>query len=75
LTALYKTQIDASRDTSKKMKAANGGLNATHRPRTLMSDLVPCACCGGSYGRRGQDRYACTTMSWAMAATPPCPRA
>ena len=35
-------------------------LNATHRPRTLLSGLLFCGCCGGSYARRGQDRYACT---------------
>jgi hypothetical protein len=42
------------------MMAKNGGLNATHRPRTLLSGLVFCGCCGGSYTRRGQDRFACT---------------
>lgn len=60
LTALYKAQIDASRDNMKKRKAANGGLNATHRPRTLLSGLVVCGCCGGTYARRGQDRFACS---------------
>lgn len=38
----------------------NGGLNATHRPRTLLSGLVFCGCCGDSYARRGQDRFTCT---------------
>jgi site-specific DNA recombinase len=60
LTALYKTQIEASRERTRGMRTRNGNLNATHRPRTLLSGLVFCACCGGSYGRRGQDRYACT---------------
>jgi hypothetical protein len=40
LTTLYKKQIDASRVAVKRMHAANGGLNATHRPRTLLSGLV-----------------------------------
>ncbi len=31
-----------------------------HRPRTLLSGLVFCGCCNGSYARRGQDRFACT---------------
>ena len=60
LTALYKKQIDGSRAAVGLMKAKNGGLNATHRPRTLLSGLLFCGCCGGSYARRGQDRYACT---------------
>jgi len=44
----------------KRSLAKNGALNATHRPRTLLSGLLFCGCCGGSYARRGQDRYACT---------------
>lgn len=52
LTALYNSQIEAA-------TARNGGLTATHRPRTLLSSLVICARCGGTYDRRGQDRYAC----------------
>jgi site-specific DNA recombinase len=60
LTALYKKQIDGSRAAVGRTKAKNGGLNATHRPRTLLSGLLFCGCCGGSYARRGQDRYACT---------------
>jgi len=60
LTTLYKKQIDGSRAAVGRMKAKNGGLNATHRPRTLLSGLLFCGCCGGSYARRGQDRYACT---------------
>jgi hypothetical protein len=60
LTGLYKEQILGSRTTVRRMMAANGGLNATHRPRPLLSGLFFCGCCGGSYARRGQDRYACT---------------
>jgi len=60
LTALYKNQIEASREGTKRSLAKNGALNATHRPRTLLSGLLFCGCCGGSYARRGQDRYACT---------------
>ncbi len=60
LTALYQKQIDGSRAATRAMMARNGGLNATHRPRTLLSGLVLCGCCGGTYARRGQDRYACT---------------
>jgi site-specific DNA recombinase len=60
LTALYRKQIEASREGMKRSLARNGGLNATHRPRTLLSGLLFCGCCGGSYARRGQDRYACS---------------
>lgn len=61
LTARYKNQTEASREGTKRSLARNGALNATHRPRTLLSGLLFCGCCGGSYARRGQDRYACTT--------------
>ena len=60
LTTLYKAQIETSREGIRSGLAANRGLNATHRPRTLLSGLLVCGCCGGSYARRGQDRYACT---------------
>ncbi|MGD9920655.1 MAG: recombinase family protein [Pseudorhodoplanes sp.] len=60
LTARYKTRIEASREGTKRSLARNGAMNATHRPRTLLSGLLFCGCCGGSYARRGQDRYACT---------------
>jgi DNA invertase Pin-like site-specific DNA recombinase len=59
LTARYKNRIEASREGTKRSVARNGALNATHRPRTLLSGLLFCGCCGGSYARRGQDRYAC----------------
>jgi DNA invertase Pin-like site-specific DNA recombinase len=60
LTGLYKKQIESSRAAVRRIAATNGGLNATHRPRTLLSGLLFCGCCDGSYARRGQDRYACT---------------
>lgn len=65
LTALYKNQIDTSRAATRAMMAKNGGLNATHRPRTLLSGLVICGCCGGTYRRRGHDRYVCTNHALA----------
>ncbi len=57
---LQETDRWFARCRGASMKAKNGGLNATHRPRTLLSGLLFCGCCGGSYARRGQDRYACT---------------
>lgn len=59
LSGLYKKQAEASRAATRTMMAKNGGLNATHRPRTLLSGLLFCGCCGGTYARRGQDRFAC----------------
>jgi len=58
LSALY--HAEASREGVKRGLARNGKLNATHRPRNLLSGLMVCGCCGGSYAKRGQDRYACT---------------
>jgi hypothetical protein len=55
LANIYANQVVASRNAVAK------ALNATHRPRTLLSGLLVCGCCGGSYARRGQDRYACMT--------------
>lgn len=60
LTGLYKKQTDGCRAAVRRIMAANGGLNATHRPRTLLSGLVFCNCCGGAYVGRGRDRFACS---------------
>ena len=65
LTAIYKKQIDGSREVTRRSMVAKG-LNATHRPRTLLSGLLVCGCCGGAYARRGQDRYACTNHALSM---------
>ena len=35
-------------------------LNGTRRPRSLLSGLVFCGCCGGPYSLRGADRFACS---------------
>ncbi len=35
-------------------------LNGAHRPRSLLSGLVFCGCCGGPYTLRGQDRFTCS---------------
>jgi len=67
LTALYKNQIESTRAAVKTLAARNGGLNATHRPRTLLSGLLFCGCCGGTYRRRGHDRYACTNHALGNA--------
>jgi site-specific DNA recombinase len=55
LAVTYAEIVTASRE------AVAQALNATHRPRTLLSGLLVCGCCGGSFARRGQDRYACMT--------------
>ena len=50
----YATAIAATR------AAQANYLNNTHRPRYLLSGLLECGVCGGSYAKRGQDRYACS---------------
>ncbi len=54
LSARYATVIEATR------AARANRLNATHRPRHLLSGLLECGVCGGSYAMRGQDRYGCS---------------
>jgi DNA invertase Pin-like site-specific DNA recombinase len=49
----YATAIEATR-------TARNRLNATHRPRSLLSGLVFCGVCGGPYSLRGQGRFACS---------------
>ena len=73
LTALYKKQIDGSRAAVGRMKAKNGGLNATQRPRTLLSGLLFCGCCGGSCAGAARTAMPAPTMYLAMAATTPAP--
>ena len=50
----YATSIAATR------AAHANRLNSTHRPRYLLSGLLECSVCGGSYAKRGQDRYGCS---------------
>ena len=38
----------------------NNRLNGTRRPKSLLSGLVLCGCCGGPYSLRGADRFACS---------------
>jgi hypothetical protein len=45
--------IEATRDAFNR-------LNATHRPKSLLSGLVFCGCCGGPCSLRGQARFACS---------------
>lgn len=35
-------------------------LNGARRPKSLLSGLVFCGCCGGPYSLRGVDRFACS---------------
>jgi site-specific DNA recombinase len=36
-------------------------LNRAHRPRTLLSGLLKCGSCGGSYSKISQDHFGCIT--------------
>ncbi len=46
--------------TIEATRKANSLLNRAHRPRSLLSGLVFCGCCGGPYTLRGQGRFVCT---------------
>jgi len=35
-------------------------LSGTRRPRSLLSGMIFCGCCGGPYSLRGADRFACS---------------
>src|ERR1700693_2617728 len=48
-------RIDMGRDE------AGNPLNRAHRRRFLLSGLLVCGCCGGSYTVIGTDRYGCAT--------------
>jgi DNA invertase Pin-like site-specific DNA recombinase len=71
LTVKYAKVIEATR------AAHANRLNATHRPRSLLSGLLVCGCCGGPYALRGQDRYACSNhvMNGSCANSRSIPRA
>ncbi|OIQ93612.1 hypothetical protein GALL_244600 [mine drainage metagenome] len=51
----YVNVIEAVREAH-----ASNKLNGLHRPKSLLSGLVFCGCCGGPYSLRGADRYACS---------------
>ena len=65
--AVRKQQKELEEKYSSKsavIRAANkraNALNGTHRPRTLLSGLLVCGHCGGSYIRVGDDAYGCAT--------------
>ena len=54
ITEQYATVIEATQS------ARANRLNGAHRPRHLLSGLLECGVCGGSYSMRGQDRYGCS---------------
>ncbi len=52
ITMQFATAIEATR--------ARFQLNVTHRPKSLLSGLVTCGCCGGPYALRLKGRFACS---------------
>ncbi len=52
ITTQFATAIEATR--------ARFRLNVTHRPKSLLSGLVTCGCCGGPYALRLKGRFACS---------------
>ena len=67
--SLWQAVKDRQRELAEKFAGAiqasrtahANRLNATHRPRYLLSGMLECGVCGGPYAMRGQDRYACST--------------
>jgi len=58
ITRKYRSDAQPeNRDVAKR----SGNLNATHRPRFLLSGLLVCGCCDGGYTVSGKDRYGCAT--------------
>ncbi|GAJ29123.1 recombinase family protein [Acidomonas methanolica] len=55
-SAKYANVAEGIRKHHKKNR-----LNGTHRPKTLLSGLIFCGCCGGPFSIRGSDRFACST--------------
>lgn len=55
-SARYANVAEGIRKHHKKNR-----LNGTHRPKTLLSGLIFCGCCGGPFSMRGSDRFACST--------------
>ncbi|MEQ8399975.1 MAG: recombinase family protein [Roseitalea porphyridii] len=51
----YANVTEAVRKHHKKNK-----LNGTRRPKSLLSGLIACGCCGGPCSLRGADRFACS---------------
>jgi site-specific DNA recombinase len=39
---------------------AHNRLNGVRRPKSLLSGLIFCGCCGGTYSLRGADRFSCS---------------
>ena len=70
LSEKYATAIAAVRN------AHANRMNAAHRPRYLLSGLLQCGVCGGSYAMRGQGRYGCSNhvMTGSCANSRSIPR-
>jgi site-specific DNA recombinase len=56
IAAKYSNVTEAIREHHAKNR-----LNGSRRPKSLLSGLIFCADCGGSYSLRGADRFVCST--------------
>ncbi|ADH88105.1 Resolvase domain protein [Ancylobacter novellus DSM 506] len=68
LGEVYRKNIEGGLKALEQRATANA-LNATHRPRTMLSGLMFCGCCEQPYVRRGQDRYCCTSHLMGTGCT------
>lgn len=61
-----RTRQDEIAETSAKVAEGvrehhrQNRLNGARRPRSLLSGLITCGCCGGPYALRGADRFTCS---------------
>jgi DNA invertase Pin-like site-specific DNA recombinase len=68
LAEIYKSNIEGSRLAAQRNARADA-LNATRRPRTMLSGLIFCGCCAQPCVRRGQDRYGCSSHLMGTGCT------
>ncbi|RTL86073.1 recombinase family protein, partial [Ancylobacter aquaticus] len=68
LGEVYRKNIEGGLKALEQ-KATAHALNATRRPRTMLSGLMFCGCCDQVYVRRGQDRYCCTSHLMGTGCT------
>lgn len=61
LSDVFAGRIEGTRTAMRVPMVKNGGLNASHRPRILLSGLLFCGYCRGTYRRRDHDRYVGTS--------------
>lgn len=68
LGEIYRKNIEGGLKALEQRATANA-LDATRRPRTMLSGLMFCGRYEQPYARRGQDRYCCTSHLMGTGCT------